>query len=147
MHNLGKFDGIFLIKGLLKIVHYNNVKTIINKENEFIEINAKIDNFKFIWKDSLRIFNISLKELCEIFNSKTKKLHSYKSEYNNIQLFNDPLLLEEFKLYSVQDSISLLEALKISQDLYSNLYHVDITSICSASTLAMKIFRLNYLKK
>ena len=89
MHNLGKFDGIFLIKGLLKIVHYNNVKTIINKENEFIEINAKIDNFKFIWKDSLRIFNISLKELCEIFNSKTKKLHSYKSEYNNIQLFNE----------------------------------------------------------
>ena len=147
MHNLGKFDGIFLIKGLLKIVHYNNVKTIINKENEFIEINAKIDNFKFIWKDSLRIFNISLKELCEIFNSKTKKLHSYKSEYNNIQLFNDPLLLEEFKLYSVQDSISLLEALKIAQDLYSNLYHVDITSIWSASTLAMKIFRLNYLKK
>ena len=146
-HNLGKFDVIFLIKGLLKIVHYHNVKTIINKENEFIEINAKIDKFKFIWKDSLRIFNVSLKELCDIFNSNTKKLHSYKSEYNNMKLFNDPVLLEEFKQYSAQDSISLLESLKIAQDLYSHLYQVDITSIWSASTLAMKIFRLKYLKK
>ena len=120
MHNLGKFDGIYLIKGLLKIIHYNNVQTIINKENEFIEINAKIDNFKFIWKDSLRIFNVSLEELCEIFNSNTKKLHSYKPEYNHISLFNNPLLLEEFKQYSVQDSVSLLEALKIA--LYYIIY-------------------------
>ncbi len=147
MHNLGKFDGIYLIKGLLKIIHYNNVKTIINKENEFIEINAKIYNYKFIWKDSFRIFNVSLKELCEIFNTNTKKLHSYKPEYNNISLFNNPLLLDEFKQYSAQDSISLLEALKIAQDLYRSLHEVDITSIWSASTLAMKIFRLKYLKQ
>ena len=147
MHNLGKFDGIYLIKGLLKIIHYNNVKTIINKENEFIEISAKIDHFKFIWKDSFRIFNVSLKELCEIFNSDNKKLHPYKPEYNNINLFNNPSLLEEFKIYSAQDSISLLEALKIAQDLYNHLYQVDITSIWSSSTLAMKIFRLKYLKQ
>ena len=147
MHNLGKFDGIYLMKGLLKIIHYNKVKTIINKENEFIEISAKIDKFKLIWKDSFRIFNVSLKELCEIFNTNTKKLHPYKSEYNNMNLFNNPLLLDEFKQYSKQDSIALLEALKTAQDLYYHLHSIDITSIWSASTLAMKIFRLKYLKK
>ena len=123
------------------------MKTIINKENEFIEISAKIDQFKFIWKDSFRIFNVSLKELCEIFNSDNKKLHPYKPEYNNINLFNNPSLLEEFKIYSAQDSISLLEALKIAQDLYNHLYQVDITSIWSTSTLSLKIFRQKFLNK
>ena len=39
VHNLGKFDGIFLYSGLLKVVdNIKNINTIIDNKNNFISI-------------------------------------------------------------------------------------------------------------
>jgi hypothetical protein len=39
VHNLGKFDGIFLYNGLLKVVdNIKNINTIIDNKNNFISI-------------------------------------------------------------------------------------------------------------
>jgi hypothetical protein len=65
---------------------------------------------------------------------------SIEYKFNNIDLFNDIELLEEFKQYSLQDSISLLDALNYAQLTYYDSYKVDITSILSTSTLSLKIF-------
>jgi len=59
---------------------------------------------------------------------------------------DDINLLNEFKNYSLQDSIGLFKALKIAQNLYFDNYHVDITKILSTATLSLKIFRANFLE-
>ena len=64
-HNLGGFDGYFLYKGLLNY-DPTKVETIIDQHNKFIII--KYNNIVF--KDSYRIFPVSLNELCRIFDIK-----------------------------------------------------------------------------
>lgn len=82
-----------------------------------MKIKTKDDEFKICWKDSYRIFSVSLDKLCESLkiSGKTSK---YESKYNNIDLFKDTELLEKFKQYSIQDSVCLLNALEILQDMY-----------------------------
>lgn len=130
MHNLGSFDGGFLYKGLMlidDIFHYKNISTIIDKQNQFIQITAKNKQFKFIWKDSYRIFNISLNEYCQTFDVQGK-INPYKKEYNNISLFENQILLDEFIQYAIQDSIALLNAMKKAQNIYLQEYNIDIAS-------------------
>jgi hypothetical protein len=74
------------------------------------------------------------------------KVSKYKLEYNSIDMFNNHKLLEEFKMYAIQDSIALYNALLEAQNYYSNKYSIDITSILSASSLSLKIFRQHFLK-
>ena len=98
------------------------------------------------FKDSLRIFPVSLNELCKIFNVEGK-LGSYINEFNSFSLFNDATLLHKFINYAVQDSRSLHLCLSSAQKAYFAQYGVDITSIVSIPSLALKIFRLKYLDK
>jgi DNA polymerase type B, organellar and viral len=67
--------------------------------------------------------------------------------FNNISLFNNPNLLIIFKQYSLQDAIALYKALAIAQFTYFNLFKIDIESIYSTATLALKIFRSKFLDK
>ena len=73
------------------------------------------------------------------------KTSKYDVKFNNINLFKDINLLEEFKDYSLQDSICLFNALDSLQDLYHNEYGICITTILSTSTLSLKIFRKKFL--
>ena len=143
MHNLGSFDGFFIYKYLSNYTKPTNISSIIDNHNKFIEISYKND-IKLIWRDSMRIFDVSLNELCYTFNveGKTSK---YNQEFNKITLFDNLDLLETFKEYSIQDSISLYKALNKAQSIYYQIYSVDITSIHSTASLSMKIFRTNFL--
>jgi DNA polymerase type B, organellar and viral len=104
-----------------------------------------INKLKIIWKDSYIIFPVSLNDLCSILNlpGKTSK---YNPEFHNLSLFDKPSLLDEFKDYSLQDSVSLFNCIFKLQDMYLRDYQVDICSILSTSTLSMKIFRSKHLK-
>lgn len=142
-HNLGSFDGFFLYKALLKLLNKDQVKALIDTKNSFISItyeNAPRGGKKFIWKDSYRIFPVSLKDLCKNFNV-IGKSSDYNEEFNYISVFNKSSLLAKFLEYSKQDSKGLFDALLTAQDLYFNEHKVDITSIFSTSTLSLKIFR------
>jgi hypothetical protein len=94
-HSLGSFDGYFIYKGLLELlppgpnININNISSIIDNKHEFISIEVKFNNIKFIWKDSLRVFPISLNELCKMFDV-PGKLSTYNPEFNTINLFNNP---------------------------------------------------------
>ena len=76
-----------------------------------------MDKIKFIWKDSYRIFPVSLDDLCNILNlpGKTSK---YNPEFHKISLFNNCSLLESFKIYSLQDSIALFSCIFNLQEMY-----------------------------
>lgn len=158
---MGGFDGVFIYKGLMSVAKSKeNVDTIIDQHNKFITISYKysmeIDKLDkqgnkkektcyLKFKDSYRIFPLSLDNLCKVFNV-AGKLGVYRPEFNNISILNRPRLLIKLKKYALQDSISLYEALSKAQELYFSDYQVDITSIYSTSTLSMKIFRQKFLK-
>ena len=115
IHNLGGFDGIFIYKYLASVS--NDVDAIIDSSNKFITISGSIftngsihGKVNLEFKDSYRVFPVSLQDLCGIFNTQGKT-NAYKDEYNKITLFNNELLLQEFISYGLQDSISLYNAL------------------------------------
>lgn len=146
-HNLGHFDGYFIYKAILNLpnIDLTKVSCIIDDKHKFIGIEAIINNQKFIWKDSYRLFPLSLEQLCKMFNV-TGKFGKYNLLFNKIDLFNNPELLTQFIEYSKQDSISLLKALIKAQDIYINEHKVDMASIWSTSTLSLKIFRQKFLE-
>jgi hypothetical protein len=61
MHNLGSFDGCYIYKYLLFYTNPVNVSTIIDDKNRFIQISL---SNRLFWKDSFRIFPVSLNDLC-----------------------------------------------------------------------------------
>jgi hypothetical protein len=129
-HNLGSFDGYFLFKGLLELpdINIDKVNSVIDDLHRFISIDIVYKDTKLIFKDSLRIFPISLQELTNIFEVEGK-LHPYNPKFNKISLFENKDLLNEFKEYSIQDSICLLKALTKAQNIYINEHKVDIATI------------------
>jgi len=148
-HNLGDFDGYFLYKGLMN--HYNpeHISSIIDEYSSFISIKLLSGintGLSFEWKDSLRIFPMSLDKLCKLFGVEGK-LIPYNSKFNSISLFDSPRIWGLFKKYALQDAVALYEALFNAQLLYFNDFKVDIESIYSTATLALKIFRTKFLDK
>jgi len=149
VHNLGKFDGYFLYNGLLKTVdNIKNLNTIVDNKNNFISIyySFKRDDklFTISWKDSYRLFPVSLEQLSNIFGEKGKT-SQYNPAFNDISLFDNKELFEEFLIYCKQDSLALFNALNKAQEIYKEKYFVDITDVLSAPSLSLKIFRINHL--
>ena len=145
IHNLGSFDGIFLFKALSNFYKPSQLDTIIDDKNKFIIIILKLNGYNLTFKDSYRIFPISLNELCKVFNV-DGKISSYNINYNNKNVFKYKYIFKDFINYSKQDSIALYNALLKAQKEFISLHNVDITSIVSISSLAMKIFRTKYLE-
>jgi hypothetical protein len=154
-HNLGDFamamDGYFLYKGLMSCYNPENLTSIIDESNSFISIKLLSGiktGLSFEFKDSLRIFPMSLDKLCAMFgvNGKSTSYHG-NPKFNSLELFNNPNLLQEFVNYSLacQDAKALYEALLNAQHLYFNKFKVDIESVYStpSATLSLKIIELN----
>ena len=144
-HNLGDFDGYFLYKGLLNYYPVKDVNSLIDESNSFISISVD-HGFKFEWKDSLRVFPMSLDKLCKMFLVEGKTL-TYNDKFRNIEFFNDQSLLQEFINYSKQDSLILYYALTNAQQIYYDKFKIDLISIYSTATLSLKIFRSHFLDK
>jgi len=140
-HNLGDFDGYFLYKGLMMNYNPESISSIIDESNSFISI--KLNSFE--WKDSLRIFPMSLDKLCNLF-SVDGKLTKYDSRFNDISLFDSPRTWGLFKKYALQDAVALYGALFIAQNLYFTKFGVDIESVYSTATLSLNLFRTKFLK-
>lgn len=148
VHNLGDFDGLFLHKALTRYADPDRVKSLIDHSNTFI-INSYVSESgeSVVWKDSYRIFPISLDELCNVFKV-SGKISKYNQEFNNIdKIFSNYWNIKNFKDYALQDSRSLYNALRKAQNEYFDKYQVDITSIFSTSSLSLKIFRANFLNE
>jgi hypothetical protein len=144
-HNLGNFDGYFLYKGLMQCFKPDHVTCIIDESNSFISI-QHLDVPLIEWKDSLRVFPISLDKLCKMFGV-DGKTNSYNPKFNSLELFNNPELLNTFIKYSLQDAKSLFNALNVAQRIYFDNFKVDIESVYSTATLSLKIFRTMFQDK
>lgn len=145
-HNLGKFDGILLLKPIYKLLReLNNTKDIglsilVAKDNSIITI--KHDNIKLL--DSYRIFPFSLKNMASFFNVPTQK-GDFDHESLNINNLHDVSIKSELNDYLIKDLKSLYECMMFaSSDLFYN-YFINVTDVYSTSSLAMKYFRVAYL--
>jgi len=143
-HNLGSFDGYFLYKALVNHFDPTIVNCLIDESKSFISISLNYNNNIIVWKNSIRIFPMSLDKLCKLFGVEGK-LSNYDIRFNDISLFNSAKLWGNFKKYALQDAISLYQALITAQAIYFNNYNIDITSIFSSPTLSLKIFRSKFL--
>nr|YP_009739466.1 LAGLIDADG homing endonuclease [Tricholoma saponaceum]QIC20310.1 LAGLIDADG homing endonuclease [Tricholoma saponaceum] len=140
LHNLGSFDGYFTYNLLSHFFEPSTISTFIDHLNKFIKITLNSNNKQITFLDSLRIFNVELDKLCEVFGVEGK-ISKFNQNFNNFDLFNNKPLFNKFKGYSLQDSICLYQALVEAQKIYISQYNIDITSILSTSTLSLKIFR------
>jgi DNA polymerase type B, organellar and viral len=123
----------------------SSVSCITDNNNVFISITLKVsDKFTITFKDSLRVFPVSLEEFCKVFQV-SGKISKYNPLYNSFDLFKNSELLKTFISYAKQDSAALYNALVLAQSFYIEKYKIDITTILSTSTLSFKIFRNHYL--
>jgi hypothetical protein len=120
------------------------VECLIDESKSFISISLNINNTKIVFKDSLRVFPLSLGKLCDTFSVKGK-LVPYNVKFNELTLFTKPKLWYLFKKYALQDSIALYNALFTAQSIYFRDFNVDFTTIFSSPTLSLKIFRSKFL--
>lgn len=144
-HNLGNFDGYFLLKGLLE----NNIKVnlLIDEQNAIITLNFKNVKGKTItFKDSLRILPSSLKDLSLIYDVEYKKLDFAHSAVTLDQVLYSKTFKDYLVLYLKSDLLSLHEILLKSSKFINDEYKVDLLSCFSTASLAMMIFRTQFLK-
>ena len=71
-NNLGGFDGIFILKYLVKLYNKKLITSIIDDKNKVISIAYKSMDNSITFKDSYRIFPIKLDDLCQIFKVSNK---------------------------------------------------------------------------
>jgi hypothetical protein len=95
------FDAIFLLKILVEL---GNIKPIIH-HGELISINFKFKNYIVVFRDSLKILLVSLRNLAKIFGVDTQKSifpYSFVNE-NNLDYVGE---VPDFKFF---DNISINE--------------------------------------
>ena len=144
LHNLGGFDGIFLHKYVSLM--FKDVDCVIDEFNNYISIKIIFDGRTYTFKDSLRLFPVSLNDLCKVFGVKGKS-SEYISDWNDLDyLKSNTSIIQNLLDYARQDVLCLHEALTKAQSNFLSKYNVDITSVVSLPSLALRIFRLKYLK-
>ncbi len=148
-HNLGSFDGFFLYKALMDNYSHDKVNMVVDDQNKFVCLQLQPSpnsNDLITFKDSYRLFPVSLDNLCKSFDL-SGKISKYNPDFNDIdKIFSNNMKLKTFKEYALQDSRALCNALIKAQEVYFEKYKVDITTIYSTSSLSLKIFRTNFLK-
>jgi DNA polymerase type B, organellar and viral len=144
VHNLGGFDGIFIYKQLLLNYNLDEVSSVIDEDNKFINIKLKTQSRNITWLDSYRIFPVSLDQLANIFGV-PGKLSKYNPDFNKLEAFNNNALIYELVQYCKQDTLALFEALYNAQTEYFRDYNVDLTTVVSTSNLSLRIFRTKFL--
>lgn len=129
VHNLGGYDGTFIVRELLKLdfIETNKLNILLDKHNKFIVI--QYENIKFL--DSCRLSGgQSLKDICKIWKVETPKLVS-----NNLWFTKDILLNENAEEYD-----KLLDYAKVdSESLYQCIY--------KATKYYYETFNVNFLDK
>lgn len=72
VHNLSRFDGIFLLRILAQIP--NSKLEIIQREDKMISLTLKFGKNKIIFHDSMLLLPSSLEKLSKAFNIDNKKI-------------------------------------------------------------------------
>ena len=166
VHNLGKFDSVFIIKALTLNKHM--IVTPIWKENTILSLTIKHYDFEITLLDSLQLITGSLNNILKSFNCNTQKGYfpysfvtkdklNYIGEkpskdfYKNISdsgylaISNDNWDLRKETLnYLKSDVEGLLEAVLKFRDNIFNKYQLDITKFKTLPGLSLAAYTSSY---
>lgn len=147
-HNLS-YDGYFILKYLHMFYPPEDIRLKIDKSQKFVSIELHVsgtgDGLVLIWKDSLRLFPVALADLTKLMEVPGKTQAYNKEDFGSLNLFKDTALLQRFIDYSLQDSLSLYNALVKAQGHYMKEYQTDISRLYSLPGLALKIYRMHFM--
>nr|QHB79550.1 DNA polymerase [Sesuvium portulacastrum] len=141
-HNLSSFDGIFLLKHLA--CHHSDYKLKpLMSNNRLYELAVYSGKKKlFCFRDSLHLIPGSLQALA---NNLCSDLGTKGSiDHEKVNLSNLTSLKKQLLEYMEQDILLLGGVMKKAQDIYWNLFKIDIVSKITLSSLALSIFRMRY---
>jgi hypothetical protein len=172
IHNMGKFDIIFLLKYLVKL---GNVIPIIHN-GKIISINLNFgdsNKYKLQFKDSYLLLLNSLSSLTKAFNVESKKSifpHLFVNENNlnyigivpDFKYFDNKITLEEYNEYKSNfnnnwnlkdeaikycklDSKSLHQVVFKFANLVFDLFTRNIHNYPTLPSLAFSVFRANFM--
>jgi hypothetical protein len=141
-HNFSRFDGILLLKHLA-CKHQKYMLKPLMRNNRLYELavySGKKMLFRF--RDS---YNLLPSKLSELAKSLCPDLGTKGSiNYNEVTPEKLVSMRNELVDYMKQDIYLLGGVMQKAQDIYWNLYKVDIESKITLSSLALSIFRLRY---
>lgn len=141
-HNFSRFDGIIVLKHLACHHPQYKLKPLMrnNRLYELSVYSGKKMLFRF--RDSLNLLPGALrdlaKSLCPALGPKGSLNYNEVSESN--LLINKQIYLD----YMKQDILLLGGVMQKAQEIYWNLYNVDIGTKITLSSLALTIFRMKY---
>lgn len=157
-HNLGGFDGIFLLRYFAKYDEDYQIKTVV-KNNKIYQIsvygkknvhNNQNDNKKkntkisllYNLKDSLLLLSGSLESLAMTLCPELGTKESI--DHQNVRIDNLDENKNKLLSYMKQDIYMLGGIMLKAQEIIWNQYKIDITDCLTVSSLAMRIFRTIY---
>jgi len=173
VHNLAKFEIIFLLKYLVKL---GPVHPIIHN-NKIISMNLSFDenNYQLHFRDSYLILLDSLKNLSRAFKVETPKSIfpilftnennlDYIGKVPDIRYFGNKISLSEYNKYKAKfnnnwnlreeiikyniiDCISLYQIILKFNNMIFNLFNINIHKYPTLPSLAFGIFRSNFMLK
>ena len=142
-HNLGRFDGIFLLKHLA-LYHPNYTVKPLMRDNRLYEIAvySKHKRLLFTFRDSLHLLPGKLddlaKNLCPELGSKGS------ISYEDVRLESLSTMKESLLDYMEQDILLLGGIMQTFQDIYYKAYQADIVNKLTIASLALSLFREKY---
>lgn len=165
-HNLSTFDGIFLMRYLLK---YGEVNPLLHN-SKLMTIKVKIGNKTIVFKDSYLLLPLSLRKLCEAFGTELPKGYFpfnltdifYSGVFPKFQywtkidlnqftyiknLFGKRMwnFQNEATKYCQLDCKVLHEILTKFNELIFREFQVNIHDTPTLPSLAMKIYRIHFM--
>lgn len=166
IHNLSRFDGIFLLKILANL---GQIKPLIH-HGDLISIGFKFNNYNITFKDSQQLLILSLRKLGKAFGVNILKSffpYNFVNENNlnyigitpDFSLFdgishdeydgitsNNWNLRNEAINYCEIDCISLYQIIIKFNNMIFELFNINIHKFPTLSSLAFAIFRTHFLK-
>lgn len=138
-HNLGKFDGYFLIKPFLK--HFGPYDLLVDKSYAIISITLPGN---IIFKDSIRILPLSLAKLGNLFKTEHRKLDFDHTTATESEICKSSFRVN-LELYLQNDCLCLLEVLIDASKIILDKFKVDLHDSYSTSSLAFIVYRTIYI--
>lgn len=157
VHNLAKFDGVFLLARLLELVESKDL-IVTRNNNRIVQIKVRLNikvrkNGRNIDKkifvillDSFQLLPVSLLSLSYCFSDIGQSLIKGELNHKLINENNYQDYLAEAIPYCELDCKVLYNVVTKFSNLIFDKWKVDITTTPTISSLAFKIFRSNYLK-
>ena len=141
-HNFSRFDGILLLKYFASYGVKYTVKPLMRNLRLYELSVFRGKKLLYRIRDSYTLLPSSLDTLAKTLCPELGQKGSI--EYDKVQVSNLKNLEKELLQYMKQDIRLLGGVMLKAQDLLWTLYQVDIVDCMTLSSLAMKIYRLNY---